>query len=94
MEYRLARYFEAQPEISLTGVTVSCRPTRCLLQFMELPRTAGPDSNAMAMLLRLKQESWYAEEFLDSGRLRPLRVPTQGDAVRYMALILNKRPAG
>jgi hypothetical protein len=92
MEYRLGRYLEIQPEASLTRVAVSCRPSRCVLQFMELPQTERLTSNAMTMLLRLTRESWYMEEFLDSGRLRPLRVATRVDAVQYMAMILNRRP--
>jgi hypothetical protein len=92
MEHRLARYFEAQSETSMTRVSVNCRLSRCLLQFIELPPVERSASNAMAMLLRLKQEPWYAEEFLDSGSFRPLRVPTRGDAVQYMVLILNGRP--
>lgn len=92
MGYRLGQYFEAQPEITVTRVSVSCRPSRCLLQLMALPQTEHAASNSMAMVSRLKLEPWYSEEFLDSGRIRPMRVATRGDAARYMALILNRRP--
>lgn len=91
MEYRLGRYFEAQPEISMTKASASCRPSRCLLQFMELPQAERQNPGAMAMLLRLRQEPWYSEEFLDGDLLRPLRVPTRGDDVQYIALILNRQ---
>lgn len=92
MEYRLGRYFEAQPEISGTRVSVSCRPSRCLLQFAELPQAEYPTNSAMTMLLRLKQEPWYTEEFVDRGSFRPLRVSTRSDVVQYMSLILNRLP--
>lgn len=96
MEHRLGRFLEAQPEISATRASVSCRPSRCLIQFTELPPPPGQliDSsrNAKAMVLRLMREPWFPEEFMAGGL--PLTTPAQGNPVQYMVQILNRRPTG
>lgn len=96
MEQRLGEYLESQPEISTTRALVSCRETRCILQFMELLPSSGerPETlskNAKAMLLRLRQESWYPDEFVSSSR--ELYAPVQDDGIQYVAQMLHRGPA-
>lgn len=94
MEHRLARFLEAQPEISTTKASVSCRPSRCLIQFTELPPLPGEppigsSRNAKSMVLRLMREPWFPEEFMEGGL--PLTTPARDDIVQYMVQILNRR---
>jgi len=95
MELQLQNFFEKQPESARARLTITCRPSQCMMHMTEIGVAPGHEvdpvtSPANVMLGALKRQTWFSRQF--AGVTTVASTPWVGEAHYQGMLLVRRKP--